>query len=263
MNILFLGDIVGRPGREAAGKILPELKEKYKIDFTIANGENLADGSGITKKTVEEIKKSGVDILTSGNHIWKKKDALEIVSQSDPFVLRPANYPQGIPGRGWKIARAGAQSVLVANLIGRIFMREQFDCPFRKLDEILRESKPFSPDIIIVDFHAEATSEKRAFGFFADGRVSAVIGTHTHIQTSDEEILAGGAAYITDAGMAGAKKSVLGVKTEESIKNFLTQMGKKLEVEKDEKIAEVCGVILEIESGKAVSIKRIREIVDI
>lgn len=263
MNILFIGDIVGRSAREAVVKVLPHLKEKFKIDLVIANGENLANGSGITKKTVEEIKSAGLNLLTSGNHIWKKKDAFDIANEKDTFVLRPANYPQGVPGKGWKIIQVGSSSVMIINLIGRVFMKEQFDCPFRKLDDIIKETQMLYPDIIIVDFHAEATSEKRAFGFYADGKVSAVLGTHTHIQTSDNQILPKGTAYITDVGMAGAQESVLGVKVDESIKNFLYQMGQKLEVEKEKSPIEINAVVLKFEGKKIIEIERIMEIVDI
>lgn len=262
MNILFIGDIVGRSAREAVAKALPELKEKHKIDLVIANGENLANGSGVTKKTAEEMKAAKIDLLTSGNHIWKKKDAFDIANEKDVFVLRPANYPQGVPGKGWKIIQSGLNSALIINLAGRVFMREQFDCPFRKLDDIIKETQMLHPDVIIVDFHAEATSEKRAFGFYADGKVSAVIGTHTHVQTADNQILPKGTAYITDVGMAGAEFSVLGVKVSESINNFLYQMGQKLEVEKEKSPIEINAVVLKFEGKKIVEIERVREAVD-
>ncbi len=259
MKILFLGDIVGRPGREAVGKILPKLQERIGIDFTIANGENLARGIGITQGSVDEIKDYGVDLLTSGNHIWKRKQAFDIVAQNDPFVLRPANYPQGVPGKGWKIIEVKGKKLIVMNLSGRVFMDENLDCPFRALDQILDETKNLKADAIIVDFHAEATSEKRAMGFYAKGRVSAILGTHTHVQTADEMIFSEGTAYISDVGMVGGKDSILGVKPEQSLNNFLYQIKPNFEVAEGE--VEVCGVILEIEEGKAISIKRIRETV--
>lgn len=262
MNILFLGDIVGRPGREAVKKILPELKNRFDADLIIANGENLAHGKGVTKNSAEEMRKAGIDLLTSGNHIWRKKDMFSLAEEKDPFVLRPANYPEGVPGKGWKILQAGAYNVLIVNLIGRVFMREDFDCPFRKFDEILKETERFSPDAIIVDFHAEATSEKRGFGFYADGKAAAVLGTHTHIQTSDEQILPKGTAYITDLGMAGALDSILGVKKEDALNNFLFQTSQPMEVADLNQI-EICGAILKFEGKKVKSIERIREVVDI
>ncbi|MFH1175146.1 MAG: TIGR00282 family metallophosphoesterase [bacterium] len=261
MNILFLGDIAGRPGREALQKTLPQLREKHKINWVFANGENLAHGKGITLATAQQMRNAGVDFLTSGNHIWTKNGKDTIEKEAD-FIIRPANYPAGAPGRGYAIVSAGGKKILIINLNGRVFFRENFDCPFRKLDEILEETKNEKPDLILLDFHAEATSEKRAMGFYADGRVSAAIGTHTHIQTSDNEILPKGTAYITDAGMVGVKHSVLGVKKEISIENFLFQMNRTMEIS-DEKLVEICGVILKEKSGKIVSIDRIRETVDI
>jgi len=262
MNILFFGDIIGRPGREAIKKMLPELKVRYDADLVIANGENIAHGKGVTNKTVEEMKEAGIDIMTSGNHIWSKKDALGIVEQKHPFVLRPANYPKGVPGKGYCLLRFGAYSILIINLIGRVFMHEDFDCPFRGLDAILEETKVLSPDIIIVDFHAEATSEKRSMGIYADGKVSAVLGTHTHVQTSDEQILPKGTAYITDIGMVGPMQSVLGVSAGDAIKGFLYQMYQGLGIANENKI-EICGVSLSINENKVKTIERIRETVDI
>jgi len=259
MNILFLGDIVGRPAREAVGKILPDLKKRFDIDFTVANGENLAHGIGITQRSIDEIREYGVDLLTSGNHIWKRKQALEIVDEDNSFILRPANYPQGVPGKGWKIIENASGKLLVINLEGRVFMNERLDCPFRALDQILDETKNLEKDAIIIDFHAEATSEKRAMGFYAKGRVSAILGTHTHVQTADDLIFPEGMAYISDVGMVGGKNSVLGVKPEQSLNNFLYQVKPNFEVADGE--IEVCGVVLEIVDGKATSITRVREIV--
>ncbi|TRZ78301.1 TIGR00282 family metallophosphoesterase [bacterium] len=259
MNVLFLGDIVGRPGREAVKKILPGLKGKFEIDVVVANGENLAHGIGITQRSIDEIKDYGVDLLTSGNHIWKRKQALEIVEEDDPFIIRPANYPQGVPGKGWKLIDVAGEKLIVVNLEGRVFMDERLDCPFRALDQILDETKKLKADAIVVDFHAEATSEKKAMGFYAKGRVSAVLGTHTHVQTADEIVFPDGTAYISDVGMVGGKNSILGVKVEQSLSNFLYQIRPKFEVAEGE--MEVCGVVLEIQKGKTISIKRIREIV--
>lgn len=262
MNILFIGDIIGRPGREAIKKALPSLKARFDIDLAIANGENIGHGKGVTLKAAEEMQQAGIDLLTSGNHIFKKKDALDLLIKKDPFVLRPANYPEGVPGRGYKMMQVGAKSALIINLVGRVFMKEDFDCPFRKLDSILEETKPQSPDAIIVDFHAEASSEKKAFGLYADGRVSAVLGTHAHIQTADEQIFPKGTAYISDVGMAGSKYSVLGVKIDDAIKGFLYQMHQGLEISEKSPI-EICGAALKISGNKVESIERIRETVDI
>lgn len=256
MRVLFLGDIVGRPGRRAVKELLPSLYEKYDPHLVIANGENAAGGNGITRKTADEIFLSGVDILTMGNHVWDQKEVYDFIDRGDRIV-RPANYPPDTPGRGYMITYSRDNNkVGIINLSGRVYL-PALDCPFRMLDEILpiinKQTK-----ITIVDFHAEATSEKMALAWYADGRVSAVIGTHTHIQTADERILPGGTGYITDAGMTGPQNSILGVKVEPVIQKFLTQRPVRFEVASGS--VQLNAVYLEIdhEKGITTTIKRIQ-----
>ena len=255
MRILVIGDIVGEPGRNIIRDLLPLLKEEEKIDFVIANGENAAGGSGITPKITQELLAYGIDVITTGDHIWKRKEVLEIIDR-EPRLLRPANYPSGAPGKGSVIVTASNNvKVGVINLVGRIFM-EPLECPFRiGEEETERISK--STKNIIVDIHAEATSEKIALGYFLDGKVSAVIGTHTHVQTADEKILPKGAAYITDIGMTGSSSSVLGREVEPIIKRFLTGLPAHFDVAKENPV--ISGVILEInpETGQTTKIQRI------
>lgn len=256
MRILFIGDVVGRAGRRAVREVLPLLKREEEIDFVVANGENAAGGIGITPEKAEELLSMGVDVITSGNHIWKKREILPYLDRH-PRILRPANYPPGAPGRGSGVytARDGTR-VAVLNLEGRVFMRP-LESPFRVSEQQIEILKGQTP-IVIVDFHAEATSEKMAMGWFLDGEVTAVIGTHTHVQTSDERILPGGTAYITDAGMTGPVNSVIGMKKEIAIQGFLTQLPNRFEVATGE--VELQGVILEVEetTGRALEIRRIK-----
>jgi metallophosphoesterase (TIGR00282 family) len=225
MKILAIGDIIGRPGRQIVHKLLGGLREQYEIDLIIANGENTAGGFGLSVSTAHELLGDGVDVITSGNHIWAQKDILPCLDADMP-ILRPLNYPPGVPGRGWLVTG----KVMVVNLIGRTFMNDN-DCPFRAMDKLLAEIDP-KPPIIFVDFHAEATSEKVAMGRYLDGRVSAVLGTHTHVGTIDTRILPGGTAYVTDIGMTGPLDSVIGDDVESVIKRFLTQMPHHLSVGK-------------------------------
>ncbi|PKN36572.1 MAG: TIGR00282 family metallophosphoesterase [Deltaproteobacteria bacterium HGW-Deltaproteobacteria-2] len=255
MKIFFIGDIIGSPGRMAVRELLPALISKKKIDFVIANCENVAAGFGVTKKVVEELFKCNIDVLTSGNHIWNKREVLEFIGDFER-LLRPANYPSTAPGAGSVlIPLKTGEYIAVLNLAGRVFMNPS-DCPFvtakNKVAELREKTK-----IIIVDIHAEATSEKKALGWYLDGEVSAVIGTHTHVQTADEEILSQGTAYISDAGMTGPFDSVIGINKEAIIERFLTQMPNKFEVAKDD--IRMQGVIVDIDSvsGKAISINRI------
>jgi len=257
MRILFIGDIVGVPGREAIGILLPKLKKKYKVDLSIANAENAAGGSGITPKIACELFSFGLNILTSGDHIWKRKEVLEIID-SEMRILRPANYPKGTAGRGYAVFQTKkGQDVGVINLQGRVFM-SSLDCPFKCAREAIEELRK-KTRVILVDIHAEATSEKVALGWFLDGSVSAVLGTHTHVQTADEKILPGGTAYITDLGMTGPYDSVIGRKVEQILARFLTQMPVRFEMAKDN--VQLHGVVLDIdgETGKARSIERIQE----
>lgn len=260
IKILFFGDVVGKIGRRALKKVLPGLKKKYKPDLVIANGENLAHGLGVTKKTLKEMKEIGVNFLTSGNHIWNKKEINEIFNDPEykDFIIRPANWPEGAPGEGAKLLKVGKFSILVINLMGRVFIEEDLDCPFKKTDEILSQYQDKKINALLVDFHAEATSEKVALGWYLDGRVSAVLGTHTHVGTIDAKILPKGTAHLVDVGMVGAKDSVIGQKKEEVLAGFLTQLPQTFEPpEKGEAI--VNGVYLEIDpkTKKAKKIKRI------
>jgi len=230
LNILFIGDVVGRVGRTGLTDGLPGLVHEHNVDFVIANGENAAGGKGLTSPTAQELFTAGVDCLTSGNHIWAQREAYELLDRH-PRVLRPANYPPGAPGRGAAVYQAAdGTKVGVLNLLGRTFM-DPVDCPFRRGEQEIKKLAP-QADVIIVDFHAEATSEKRAMGFFLDGQVTAVIGTHTHVQTSDEQILAGGSAYITDCGMTGPLDTVIGAKKEVIINRFVNRLPQRFEVPK-------------------------------
>lgn len=256
MRVLHIGDIVGEAGRRAIKSILPAIKKSYSPDLIIANCENLAGGFGITEKTLKEVFDAGIDVITSGNHIWDKKEALKII-ENEPRLLRPANYPPGVPGCSYFIFDTpGGAKCLVFNLLGRVFM-DPLDCPFRTADRIIEEFKD-RVKIFLLDFHAEATSEKLAIAWYLQGRVSSVIGTHTHVQTADERILPLGTAYITDAGMTGSISSVIGMRKEEAIKRFLTFIPHKFEVAKDD--IELQGVIFDVDemTGKSLKIERIR-----
>lgn len=255
VSILFIGDVVGKPGRQAIGQLLHKLVDKYRVDLVIANGENSAGGFGITPEKVRELFDLGVHVITTGNHVWDKKDTSGFLDR-EPAVLRPANYPPGVPGHGSAVATtSGGIKVGVLNLEGRIFM-SPIDCPFRAADQELAKLKAETP-IVLVDFHAEATSEKMSLGWYLDGRATAVIGTHTHVQTADERILSQGTAYMTDAGMTGAFDSVIGVRKDEPIQRFLTQMPAKFEVAK--KDIRLNGLQLTVDegTGRALSVERI------
>jgi hypothetical protein len=255
MRILFIGDIVGRPGRRALEGLLDKILKEYEVRFTIANGENAAGGMGLTPAIAEEIFSTGVDVLTSGNHIWAKKEIHPFLNEGGK-ILRPANYPAQVPGRGSGVFKmADGRKIGVLNLEGRVFMKT-LDCPFRTAEQEIEKLRLETP-IIVVDFHAEATSEKVALGRFLRGKVSAVFGTHTHVQTCDERILEGGTAYITDVGMTGPTESVIGVQEEAALERFLTQIPWKYEVASGR--VELRGVVVEIdpESGQSKSIERI------
>lgn len=252
MNILCIGDIVGKPGREFINNRLPKLITEYKIDFVIANGENSAHGVGITRSTYEELLYAGVDVITLGNHAWSKKEVTEFI-EDKLNIIRPANFPSNNPGRGYTILEKHGKRIAVINLCGRVYM-DSYDNPFNKADEILEKIKD-KADIIIVDFHAEATSEKLALGWYLDGRVTAVFGTHTHVQTSDERLLPKGTGYITDVGMTGPYDSILGVDKDIIIKKFVTMMPGKFEVADGK--AVFCAILLEVDDNKLKSIKRL------
>lgn len=254
MNILFISDIVGRPGRDTVSKYLKSCIKEHKIDFVIANGENSAGGLGITPDIFKELIKHDINVITTGNHIWKRKEVFEIIEH--PNLLRPANYPLSSPGKGYNIYEMPQTKIAVINLQGRIFMNP-IDSPFSVVDKIL--DKLNSITTIIVDVHAEATSEKLALGWYLDGRVSAVIGTHTHIQTSDARILTEGTAYITDAGMTGSTNGVIGVMKEEIIKSFLTGMPFSYKGCKGLNYFQAVVIEVDINTGKAERIFTISE----
>ena len=255
IKVFFIGDIIGRPGRMAVKELLPHIIEEHAIDFVIANGENAAGGFGITPAIAEELIGLNIDIITSGNHIWDKKEIIDYIKDK-PWLLRPANYPEGVPGFGWTVTKTKTdKKVGVINLCGRVFM-DNLDCPFRTARDVIKEVVR-DTSIIILDMHAETTSEKAAMAWFLDGKISAMIGTHTHVQTADERILPQGTAFITDAGMTGSVSSVIGMQKEIVLERFLTQMPKKFEL--DAKYIGMQGVVLSIatESGKAATIERV------
>lgn len=263
IKILFFGDVVGKIGRQALAACLPKMKKEYKPDLILANGENLAHGSGFTKKTVAEILALGVDLLTSGNH-FSKKEFKELVTNPDYKILRPANYPPGVPGQGQQKLTIKGRKVWIINLIGRVFFRENFDCPFRKYDELENCLKLNKNDIIIVDFHSEATSEKVAMGWYLAGRASAVLGTHTHVPTGDARLLSPKTAYISDIGMVGARDGVIGVEKEGPLSIFLTQLPSSFTVP-EKGWATVNAVLLEInlKNGQTKKITRIDQELEI
>lgn len=222
LKILVIGDIMGRAGRKAVTHFLPSLREEYGIDAVIANAENLAHGKGVTRSTLREMTEAGVDLFTSGNHVWAKPEGVEILSEQNSVLLRPANYPPSNPGQGERILSIATKSILVVNLMGRDFMSTAVDCPFRALDAILQKYAATPLHGIILDFHAEVTSEKHAIALYADGRVSAVVGTHTHVPTADERILPKGTGFQCDIGMVGVRDTLIGVTYESGIQRFLT-----------------------------------------
>ncbi len=257
MKILVLGDTVGKPGRKACRALIPEVCQREKIDFVVVNGENIAGGSSITQETVQEIFDAGADVITTGDHVFKKKDAIELV-EKDQRILRPLNYVQGTPGKGSVVVTAkNGIRVGVLNVLGRVFLKP-IDCPFRVLEKEL-EAIGRQANVILVDVHAEATSEKVALGWFLDGKVSAVFGTHTHVQTADETILPHGTAYITELGMCGPYESVIGRKIDQVLKQFLTQLPSHLDVAEND--ARISGAIIEVDpsTGRAKSIRRVHE----
>ncbi|MBI2908825.1 MAG: TIGR00282 family metallophosphoesterase [Chloroflexi bacterium] len=248
MKILMVGDVVGRPGRRAVRELLPSLRQQHDIDLVVANGENAAGGIGLTKSTADELFDSGVDVLTMGNHVWDQKDLIPCLDGDLP-ILRPLNFPPGVPGRGYLVRKG----VLIVNLMGRTFMAP-LDCPFRTMDRLLAELSD-RPSAIVVDFHAEATSEKVALGRYLDGRVTAVVGTHTHVGTADARVFPGGTAFVTDLGMTGPSQSIIGDDIEGVINKFLTLMPRRISVGVGPPILN--SVLIDVaEDGKAASIAR-------
>ena len=256
MKILIIGDIIGNAGVKKVKEIIPKYKKQNDIDFIIANGENSAEGMGITLKIFEDLKKTGIDVITMGNHTWGKKEIFNFIE--DEQIIRPANYPQGVPGKGYTIRKVNEKNIAVVNLIGRVDIAILSENPFLKIDEILKDLQN-KADIIMLDFHAEATAEKIAMGYYLDGRVTCVFGTHTHVQTADETILEKGTGYITDIGMTGPKKSVIGMDVSASIKRFTTTLPERYKVSEDKEII-LTGCILEIndENCRIEKINRIK-----
>ncbi len=257
MNLLFLGDVVGKPGRQAVAALLPALIDREEIAFVIANCENVTNGAGVDPKGAEDLLRAGVDVLTSGNHIWRMKEIVPFI-ENDGRLLRPANFPPGTPGSGCVVREtAGGVRVAVLNLIGRVFM-DSVDCPFRAAEAIVPELRR-QADVVFVDMHAEATSEKGAMGWFLDGQVSAVVGSHTHVQTADERLLPEGTAYLTDAGMCGPTESVIGVRRELVIRRFLSKMPVRFETAGGAAILQGALVDVDESSGRARSIRRVQQ----
>jgi len=255
MKILFVGDIVGKQGRRAVRELLPSLIAARMVDLVIGNCENAAAGFGVTREVIEELYANNLDVLTSGNHIWDKKEVLEFIDDYET-LLRPANFPQGVPGGGSVVMPTSiGVAVAVLNLMGRVFMRP-LECPFRTAEREIAALKRKTP-IVFVDMHAEATSEKQALGWFLDGKASAVVGSHTHVQTADERILPGGTAYITDAGMTGPFDSIIGIKKEPILERFFTQMPNKFDVATGD--IRLQGVIIEVDqqTGRSTGIERL------
>ncbi len=259
MRILMIGDIVGRPGRRALAALLPELRRTERVDVVVANGENSAGGRGLTPETADEMLACGVDVITSGNHVFRQANIIAYL-ESDAPALRPLNYPQGVPGRGHLVMHtAGGAPLMVVNLCGRVNLMN-LDSPFQRVDRLFRDMASLPP-VIVVDFHAETTSEKQAMGWFLDGRVSAVVGTHTHVPTADARLLRNGTAYVTDLGMVGPYNSILGDRIEPILSHFLTQMPARFEVGDGPVVFN--SVLIEVDdTGRARTINRIDRIVE-
>tara|TARA_Y100000031_G_scaffold21291_4_gene22027 strand:+ start:3518 stop:4342 length:825 start_codon:yes stop_codon:yes gene_type:complete len=257
IKILLLGDVIGKPGRRILEQQLPLLQDHLKLDFVVANGENLAGGFGITLELTHFLLDLGVDVITSGNHIWDQRETLDYID-SQPRLLRPLNYPDNHPGKGWVVVETAAGiSIGVINLIGTVFMQPGTACPFRAVDRFLKQEENRLPQILLVDVHAEASSEKVAMGWHLDGRVSAVFGTHTHVPAADHRILPGGSAFVSDIGMTGCYDSVIGMNTEKALNRFILKLPERLEVAKGP--ATLWGLVVEVDeaSGRATAVTRI------
>jgi metallophosphoesterase (TIGR00282 family) len=255
MNILMVGDVFGEPGRAAIARLLPGIRDQYKIDLAVVNVENAAAGFGVTPAMAKTFLDQHVDVMTSGNHIWDKREIIEFITKDDR-LLRPANFPLGTPGAGYITVKAGAYKVSVLNLMGRVFMLP-IDCPFQKANELVPQLRKESP-IVLVDMHCEATSESQAMGWYLDGRVSAVVGTHRHVQTADERVLPGGTAYITDLGMTGPTEGVIGVDRDLILQRFLSQMPMRFEPAKGPAALHGVIIVVDPETGRASDIRRLR-----
>ncbi len=252
---MMIGDVIGKPGRRAVARMLPSLREELGLELVIANGENSAGGRGLTSSTASELFEAGVDVITSGNHVWDQKEVIPYLDGEMP-IIRPLNYPPGLPGRGYLVWNG----TLIINLMGRVFI-SNFDCPFRAFDSVLAHVDPLPPRII-VDFHAEATSEKIAFGWYADGRASAVVGTHTHVPTADTRLLRKGTAYVSDVGMVGPVNSVIGMQIETVMDRFLRQTPSQMDVASGP--VSFNSVFMEIDdnTGRAIDIRRVDRMAD-
>jgi metallophosphoesterase (TIGR00282 family) len=256
VRVLAVGDVVGRPGRRAWEQLGRSLIRDHRADFVMVNCENAAAGFGVTPEIADELLRQGADCLTSGNHIWRQKEIYGYID-GEPRLLRPANFPEGTPGAGWSIYSSRSEQIAVVNMMGLAGM-DHLECPFRRFDEIYEQVRQITP-LLVVDFHAESTSEKGAFAHYVDGRASLVFGTHTHVQTADERILPGGTGYLTDLGMTGPEDSVIGIAKEIVIRRFLSRMPVRFEVA--ESAAVLCGLVAELDpsSGKTLSVKRVQE----
>jgi metallophosphoesterase (TIGR00282 family) len=255
MYVLFIGDVVGLPGRRVLASHLPRLRDRLPIDLVIANGENAdASGAGITAAVARELFALGIDVLTNGNHVWDKNEALAYIAQ-EPRMLRPHNYPLGTPGSGWYVVEAGGTRVGILNLMGTVFMQPNLDCPFVVADKVLRE-KSDDVKVVLVDFHAGQTLEKWAFGWYLNGRASAVVGTHTHVPTADERVLPGGTAYISDVGMTGCYDSVIGLEIQQTLRRMVHKLPERFDPAEGK--ATLCAVLIDVDerSGKSRSIRR-------
>ena len=255
VTVLCVGDVFGEPGRRAVQTLLPRLRKQYEVDLAVVNVENAAAGFGVTPLIARTFLDQGVDVMTSGNHIWDRKEIIQYIVKEN-LLLRPANYPPGTPGTGSVVVKAGPHKVAVLNMMGRVFL-PHLDCPFRKADEEIPRLRQDTP-IIIVDMHTEATSEAQAMGWYLDGRVSAVVGTHRHVQTADERLLPQGTAFITDLGMTGPVDSVIGVEPALAISRFLTQMPNKFEPAKGPAALHGAVIRIDPDTGRALSIERLR-----
>ncbi len=264
LTILFIGDVVGKIGRRCVAKVLPEIREEYRPDLVLANAENVAHGKGVTEQTFKELLEAGIDFCTSGNHVFSKNEAVSLLGRSSTPLIRPANFPPGTPGEGSRVIEVGSRKVLIVNLQGRVFMKEAVDDPFRTFDEIMIRHNQNDLAAIIVDFHAETTSEKVAFGWLAEGRASLVVGTHTHVPTADEWILPGGTAYVTDLGMCGGRDTVIGRSKDEILQKFKSVVGTKFELPEEGR-CRFNSVLVEIDptTRHATNIERLDREVDV
>lgn len=259
LKILFLGDTYGEPGRKAIERFVPAMKRSGEVDFVVCNAENSADGSGVTERIAKDLFQVGCDVLTCGDHAFDKRKEFEEFLKADPRVVRPANFPKALPGKGSTVIECKGVKIGVVHVAGQVFMRYHFLPPFQTADEEIEKVKKEGARVVVVDMHAEATSEKTAISWYLDGRVAAVVGTHTHIQTADERVTAKGTACLTDLGMTGPYDSIIGAEKEKIIERFLTQVNVRKEVAKND--VKLCGAIVTVDesTGKAVKIERVQK----